>query len=68
MTVSEQVKTLKKHIAYLEKMSVTWIKEGKVSEQQANYDIECLKYAINTLIEVDKFKNNIIALNEVNLK
>lgn len=68
MTVGEQVKVVKKYIKYLENNKKKWVASGKVSEVDVNYDIECLKYAINSLIELREFELKIISLNERNIK
>ena len=68
MTVNEQVKVIKKYIKYLEDNKSKWVASGKVSEIEVNYDIECLQYAINSLIELREFELKIISLNERNIK
>lgn len=68
MLVREQVKVVKKYIKYLEDNKKKWVAAGRVSEGEVNYDIECLKYAINSLIELEQFQLKIISLNERNLK
>lgn len=68
MLVREQVKVVKKYIKYLEGNKQKWVAAGRVSEGEVNYDIECLKYAINSLIELEQFQLKIISLNERNLK
>ena len=68
MTVNEQVKVVKKYIKYLEDNKQKWVASGRVSEVEVNYDIECLKYAINSLIELREFELKIISLNERNIK
>lgn len=68
MLVSEQVKVVKKYIKYLENNKQKWVADGRVSESDVNYDIECLKYAINSLIELEQFQIKITSLNEGNLK
>lgn len=68
MTVGEQVKVVKKYIKYLEDNKQKWVASGRVSEVEVNYDIECLKYAINSLIELREFELKIISLNERNIK
>ena len=66
--VREQVKVVKKYIKYLEDNKNKWVASGRVSEVDVNYDIECLKYAINSLIELEEFQKRVISLNERNLK
>ena len=68
MIVREQVKVVKKYIKFLEDNKSKWVAAGRVSESEVNYDIECLKYAINSLIELEQFQLKIISLNERNLK
>ena len=68
MIVREQVKVVKKYINFLEDNKHKWVAAGRVSEGEVNYDIECLKYAINSLIELEQFQLKIISLNERNLK
>lgn len=68
MLVREQVKVVKKYIKFLEDNKQKWVAAGRVSENEVNYDIECLKYAINSLIELEQFQLKIISLNERNLK
>ena len=67
MLVREQVKVVKKYIKFLEDNKQKWVAAGRVSEGEVNYDIECLKYAINSLIELEQFQLKIISLNERNL-
>lgn len=68
MLVREQVAVVKKYIQYLEDNKSKWIASGKVTEVQVDYDISCLKYTVNTLIELEAFHKKIISLNERNLK
>ena len=68
MLVSEQIKVVKKYIKYLEDNKQNWVKSGRVSELDVNYDISCLKYAINSLTELADFQRRISGLNERNLK
>lgn len=68
MIVREQVKVVKKYIKFLEDNKQKWVAAGRVSECEVNYDIACLKYAINSLIELEQFQLKIISLNERNLK
>ena len=68
MLVSEQVKVVKKYIKFLGDNKEKWVASGRVSESDIKYDIECLKYAINSLIELEQFQIRIASLNERNLK
>lgn len=68
MIVREQVKVVKKYIKYLEDNKQKWVASGRVSELDVNYDISCLKYAVNSLVELEEFQRKIAGLNERNLK
>ena len=68
MLVCEQVKVVKKYIKYLEDNKQKCVASGRVSELDINYDITCLKYAVNSLIELEQFERKIASLNDRNLK
>ena len=68
MTVGEQVKVVNKYIKYLQDNKSKWVASGRVSEVDVNYDIECLQYAVNSLIELEEFQRKIIARDKKNDK
>lgn len=68
MTVGEQVKVVRKYIKYLQDNKSKWVASGRVSEVDVNYDIECLLYAVNSLIELEEFQRKIIARDKKNDK
>ena len=61
MTVSEQIKVVKKYIKYLNDNKQKWVSSGKVEEATVNYDIECLEYAVNSLTVLEKFKRDLVS-------
>ena len=64
MLLSEQIKVVRKYIKFLEDNKSKWVASGRVSELDVNYDIECLKYVINSLIELDEFEKKLISRNK----
>lgn len=64
MLLSEQIKVVRKYIKFLEDNKSKWVASGRVSELDVNYDVECLKYVINSLIELDEFEKKLISRNK----
>lgn len=63
VTIAEQIKSVKRETDYLKRVCPRWVQEGKISRQEADYQIEALEYAVNTLQAVLDFQRGFIAKN-----
>jgi hypothetical protein len=61
MTISEQIKGVKKQLDYFMKVSENWVRDSKMSEMERNYQKDCLECAINSLAVLDKFERDLAA-------
>ena len=64
VTISEQIKCVRREIDYRKRLYPRWVQEGKLTQQEANYQIEAMEYVVNTLQAVLDFKRGFIAKNE----
>ena len=68
MTLDEQIKCVKREIDYRKRLYPVWVQNGKMTQNDANYQIECMECVLNSLVVLHKFQLDIIAKNERNLK
>lgn len=68
MTLEEQIKIVKREIEYRKRLYPVWVQNGKMTQIEANYQIECMECVLNSLVVLHKFQIDIIAKNERNLK
>ncbi len=55
MTVTEQMKAVRREIDYRKRLYPKWVAEGKMTQQEANYQIEVMEQVLSTLHTVHNF-------------
>lgn len=68
MTLDEQIKCVKREIDYRKRLYPVWVQNGKMTQNDANYQIECMECVLNSLVVLNKFQLDIIAKSKENLK
>lgn len=68
MTLDEQIKIVKREIDFRKRCYPVWVEKGKMTQAEANYQIEGMEYVLNSIVELQKFKLSIIAKNDRNIK
>lgn len=64
VTISEQIKGVKREIDYRKRLYPKWVAEGKMTKLDADYQIELMEYVANTLQAVLNFQRDFIAKNQ----
>lgn len=64
VTITEQIKCVRREIDYRKRLYPRWVQEGKITQQEANYQIEAMEYVVNTLQAVLDFERGFIAKNQ----
>lgn len=64
VTISEQIKGVRREIDYRKRLYPKWVSDGRMTQQEANYQIELMEYVVNTLQAVLDFQRGFIAKNE----
>ena len=54
-TLSEQIKAVKREIDYRKRLYPKWVSDGKITQLEANYQIECMEQVACTLLAVQEF-------------
>lgn len=68
MTLDEQIKIVKREIDYRKRLYPVWVQNGKMTQIDANYQIDGMECVLNSLVVLNKFKLDLIAKDERNLK
>ena len=68
MTLEEQINCVKRELDYRRRLYPVWVQNGKMTQIEANYQIECMESVLNSLVVLHKFQIDIIAKNEKNVK
>ena len=55
MTVTEQMKAVRREIDYRKRLYPKWVAEGRMTQQEANYQIEVMEQVLCTLNTVHNF-------------
>lgn len=63
-TLAEQMKCVKREIEKRKSFYPRWVSEGKMTQHEADYQIETMEYVYNTLHAVSEFQTNFIAKNQ----
>lgn len=61
VTITEQIKVVRREIGKRKTFYPKWVAEGKMTQQEANYQIEAMEYVLNTLNAVLEFEHSFIA-------
>lgn len=64
MTLTEQIRAVKREIDYRKRLYPKWVAEGKLEQKEANYQIEVMEYVLNTLTALLDFHRSYITKNE----
>lgn len=67
-TLTEQINCVKREINYRKRLYPVWVQNGKITQNDANYQIDCMECVLNSLVVLNKFKLDLIAKDERNLK
>lgn len=68
MTLDEQIKIVKREIDYRKRLYPVWVQNGKMTQIDANYQIDGMECVLNSLVVLRKFEIDIISKDERNLK
>ena len=64
VTISEQIKAVRREIDYRRRLYPKWVEAGKITQLEANYQIECMEYVLNSLQALSDFYKSFIAKNQ----
>ena len=64
VTITEQMKGVRREIDYRKRLYQKWVADGRMTQQEANYQIELMEYVLNTLNAVLEFERSFIAKNQ----
>ena len=64
VTISEQIKGVRREIDYRKRLYPKWVSDGRMTQKEADYQIELMEYVVNTLQAVLDFQRGFIAKNE----
>lgn len=64
VTISEQIKGVHREIDYRKHLYPKWVSDGRMTQKEADYQIELMEYVVNTLQAVLDFQRGFIAKNE----
>lgn len=68
MTLEEQIKGVKREIEMRKRVYPKYVEAGKMTQLEANYQIDVMEYTLNSLVVLRKFQLDIISKNKENLK
>jgi len=64
VTLTEQIKCVKREIEKRKSFYPKWVAAGKLTQQEADYQIEAMTYVLGTLTAVQNFYRDFIAPNQ----
>lgn len=64
VTLTEQMKVVKSEIDRRKKEFPKYVAAGRITQQEADYQIEAMEYVLNTLNAVLEFERSFIAKNQ----
>ena len=68
MTLEEQIKGVKREIETRKRAYPKYVEAGKMTQLEANYQIDVMECTLNSLVVLRKFQLDIISKNKENLK
>lgn len=68
MTLEEQIKGVKREIETRKRVYPKYVEAGKMTQLEANYQIDVMECTLNSLVVLHKFQLDIISKNKENLK
>lgn len=60
MTLGEQIKAVEREIGYRKRVYPKWVEAGRLNQIEANYQIEVMEAVLNSLVQLNNFKNSLI--------
>ena len=64
VTLTEQIKGVRREIDFRKRVYPKQVAEGKMTQQEANYQIELMEYVLNTIQAVLNFERDFISKNQ----
>ena len=64
VTLTEQIKGVRREIDFRKRVYPKQVAEGKMTQQEANYQIELIEYVLNTIQAVLNFERDFISKNQ----
>lgn len=64
VTLTEQIKGVRREIDFRKRVYPKQVAEGKMTQQEANYQIELMEYVLNTIQAVLAFERDFISKNQ----
>lgn len=64
VTLTEQIKCVRRELDYRRRLYPKWVADGKMTQNEANYEIEAMEYVLNTIQAVLNFERDFIAKNQ----
>lgn len=68
MTFDEQIKCVEREIAYRRRCYPRWVAEGRMKQIDADYEIECMQYVLNTVKQTKQYYISLITRHDERLK
>ena len=68
MTLSEQIKIVKREIDFRKRLYPKWVEKGKMTQLEANYQIDGMECVLSSLTALLNFYRDVISKNVENLK
>ena len=60
MTLGEQIKAVEREISYHKRLYPKWVEDKRLNQIEANYQIEVMEAVLNSLVQLNNFKNSLI--------
>jgi len=64
MTLEEQIKIVKREIGFRKRLYPVWVEKGKITQIEADYQIDGMECVLNSLLVLHKFHIDLISKNE----
>lgn len=64
MTLTEQIKAVRREIDYRKRLYPKWVEDGKLEQKEADYQIEVMEQVLSTLNALLEFHRSFITKNE----
>jgi len=68
VSLAEQIKIVQREIAFRKKLYPRWVESGKMTQIEANYQIDGMECVLNSLIVLRNFQLDLISKNEKLIK
>lgn len=68
MTLDEQIKCVEREIDKRKRFYPRWVAEGRMKQIDADYEIECMQYVLNTIKQTKQYYISLITRYDERLK